>query len=64
MRGTPLPSRTISCTIYIEPCHPVPSTEDILMRIPGRNSERGEITHKFFKDMNRKERRALMSGKK
>lgn len=37
---------------------------DMLLPIPGRSAERGEVTRKNFADMNRKERRAFLSGRK
>lgn len=40
------------------------SSDSLMLRIPGRSAERGEITHKRFADMNRKERRAVLSGSK
>lgn len=39
-------------------------SDSMLFRIPGRSAERGEVTHKKFADMNRKERRAFLSGRK
>lgn len=38
-------------------------SDTMLMRIPGRSAERGEVTHKTFKQMNRKERRIIASNK-
>lgn len=38
-------------------------SDTLLLRIPGRSAERGEVTHKAFKDMNRAERRAFLSNK-
>lgn len=64
MRETPVPSQIISYALDIRASDPPPNTDEMLMRIPGRNADRGEVTHKRFKDMNRKERRALLSGKK
>jgi len=40
-----------------------PELDKIMYRIPGRSAARGEVTHKMFKDMNRKERRAITSSK-
>lgn len=36
---------------------------DMLLPIPGRSAARGEVAHKKFADMNRKERRAFNSSK-
>lgn len=38
--------------------------DSLLLPIPGRSASRGEVTHKKFADMNRKERRAFHSNKK
>lgn len=38
-------------------------SDTIRLAIPGRSAARGEITHKIFADMNRKERRALLSNR-
>lgn len=43
---------------------PREQSDTLLLRIPGRSAARGEITHKKFADMNRKERRAFLSGQK
>ncbi len=38
-------------------------SDTLLLPIPGRSAARGEVTHKTFKDMNRAERRAVLSNK-
>lgn len=40
------------------------ASDTLMLRIPGRSAARGEVTHKKFADMNRKERRAFLSGQK
>lgn len=64
MRRTTIPSQVETYVLDIKTVEPPPNFDDMLIRIPGRSAARGEITHKRFKDMNRKERRAMMSGKK
>lgn len=38
--------------------------DSMMLRIPGRRAEIGEVTHKLPKDMNRKERRAFQSSRR
>lgn len=49
--------------IYIERDPPPSNIDTLLLRIPGRSAAAGEVTHKLFKDMNRKERRAFLSAR-
>jgi hypothetical protein len=58
---TPTPSKVIY--VYVPERPKAPDFDTIMYRIPGRSAARGEVTHKMFKDMNRKERRAIISGK-
>jgi hypothetical protein len=37
--------------------------EEMFYRIPGRDSRRGEVTHKLWRDMNRQERRAVAASR-
>ena len=37
--------------------------DSLMLRIPGRDATKGEVTHKLAKDMNRKERRAFQSAR-
>lgn len=40
------------------------TTLEPYLRIPGRDFDRGEITHKFWSDMNRQERRAILASRR